>query len=134
MSNVDGNLPPSLNRQEDEPRESSKSVMLMIRRGLDSLGKSLVSLFREDPEITALLTDELKRNFKTEFERMYRERREDVQGESSVRQRCHVRQWDVPKRVFEALVRDFPEIDQLGEHKANSARKILRSYCNVGEL
>ena len=71
---------------------------------------------REDPEIAAILTKPFLKEFKDEFDRMVRERREGVaqsQEQVTLLALMHANGWQMRHRLFDALVEQYSSIDKL---------------------
>ena len=125
--------------------ESPKPPSEPERRGLlASIGKifgavrgRLAPLLREDPQVAANLTPQFLKEFKEEFDRMVRERREGVtqDGESpSFLALMNVNGWETLYRIFDVLVKQYPRINNLDQPSRIKVVGALMEHCGLPGL
>lgn len=98
------------------------------------LWNRLAFLWREDPQISAVLTSPFLKEFKTEFDRMVRERCEGVdQNDQQVRILALMQadSWDSRRRLFDVLVKQYRQIDELSPLLRAEVVLKLMEHCQL---
>jgi hypothetical protein len=96
--------------------------------------RRITSIWSDDPQISAVLTPEFVKEFKSEFERMVRERRTGAtktRGQAAILSRMRADSQGTLHHLFDALLKEYPRIDRL-EHPLRAQVVIrLMQHCDL---
>jgi hypothetical protein len=111
----------------------SPAVTLQV--GFASLLRDgLALLWREDPQIAAVVTPPFLKEFKAEFDRMVRERCEGADQsdqQAHVLSLMHADSWDSRHRLFDVLVKQYHRIDELSPLLRAEVIMKLMQHCHL---
>jgi hypothetical protein len=94
----------------------------------------LTSVWREDARVAAVLTPPFLKEFKAEFDRMVRERREGIDAgvqDAAVLALMHADGWEMPHRLFDVLIKQYPRIDALHPLLRPEVVMRLMQHCDL---
>jgi hypothetical protein len=108
--------------------DRNSSVYERMKKILKRVAQAIENLLKEDPELSAILTPDFRREFKTEFQRMLNERREGVRGFiDSMKVAGFGTEFD----VFDALIKDYLSTIKVSDAQQYEIRLQLMKECGL---